>query len=58
MTVLETILKYADRLCAIILVVGLCLALCLGVDGETKSILGVATGYLFGAGKSAMVSKN
>lgn len=40
--------KNLDRLCALILITGLSIALCLGIDGETKSVIAVAAGYLFG----------
>lgn len=40
-------MKYIDRIAALIMVTGLTLALCLGIDSEAKTLLAVAGTYLF-----------
>jgi len=46
---LKLLLDNLDRLISLILVVGCLFLICLGIDGEVKSILTLSAGWAFGS---------
>lgn len=54
---MSRIIRNADDVCAIIIVLGCIVLIATGIDGEIKAILGVAAGFLFGKHRTEIASK-
>ena len=54
---MTSVIRNADDVCAIIIVLGCIVLIAFGIDGEIKAILGVAAGFLFGKHRKEIASK-